>query len=487
MALSLPALPADSPPQQGGLARASLRLGYRLFEPIDIASLVHFRIAFGAIMLWEVWRYFSYGWIGRYYVEPTFHFTYFGFDWVRPWPESGMYLHFAALGVLAVCIMLGVQYRIAAALFFLGFTYVFLLEQGRYLNHFYLICLLSLLVIFVPAHRAASFDAWRRPALWSETVPAWGLWLLRAQLGIVYFYGGLAKLNEDWLRGEPLRTWFIRDGYAEMEIVGPFFASEAAAYLFSYGGLLFDLLIVPLLLWRRTRMYAFAGVVAFNVLNAWLFSIGIFPWMMIAASLLFFAPDWPRRLDFGSGGTAREEDPPADDPVQDWPRSAPAALRPSQRLTLGLLAAYLVVQLLVPLRHLLYPSEVSWSEEGHLFSWHMKLRDKEAEARFFVTDPTANEAWEVDPHAYLTPWQLQKMSNRPDMILQFSHHLADELRGQGRERVEVRAQVMASLNGRPPQWLIDPTVDLAAQPRNLEPASWIVPLGASPTEESPSS
>jgi hypothetical protein len=35
---------------------------------------------------------------------------------------------------------------------------------------------------------------------------------------------------------------------------------------------------------------------------------------------------------------------------------------------------------------------------------------------------------------------------------------------------------MASLNGREPQPLIDPVVDLATQPRTLAPASWIVPL-----------
>ena len=98
-----------------------------------------FGVLFGALMLWEVGRYFSHNWIELYYIEPKFHFTYYGFSWVRPWPGEWMHVHFLALGVLAVLILVGLCYRIAAALFFLGFTYVFLLDQARYLNHFYLV------------------------------------------------------------------------------------------------------------------------------------------------------------------------------------------------------------------------------------------------------------------------------------------------------------------------------------------------------------
>ncbi|MEJ7873187.1 MAG: HTTM domain-containing protein, partial [Rubrobacteraceae bacterium] len=114
-----------------------------LFAPVDIASLVFFRIAFGVLMLWEVWIQFSNGLIQRNYIDPTYHFTYYGFGWVQPWSGNGMYLHFLALGVLAVCIALGLWYRVSVVLFFVGFTYVFLLDQALYLNHFYLICLVS--------------------------------------------------------------------------------------------------------------------------------------------------------------------------------------------------------------------------------------------------------------------------------------------------------------------------------------------------------
>lgn len=437
----------------------------RLFAPVDIAALVYFRIAFGAIMLWEAWRYFANGWIPRYWIDPPMHFTYYGFDWVRPWPGAGMYVHWAVLGLLAVAIAVGYRYRLSAALFFLGFTYAFLLEQARYLNHFYLICLVSFILIVIPAHRAWSFDVRRNPALRSDTAPAWTLWLLRAQIGIAYFYGGIAKLNADWLHGEPLRAWLA--ARTDFPLIGPLFTQEWVVQLANWGSLAFDLLVVPLLLWPRTRAAAFVLAVLFNLMNARLFSIGIFPWFMIAATALFFPPDWPRRL------IAR-----AQAPVQPSSPRAP-------RLTAALLGAYLMLQLLVPLRHYLYAGDVNWTEEGHRFSWHMKLRSKDAEIDFIVTDSAGGQQWVVDPYDELPAWQARKMATRPDMILQYAHHLADEFRRDGHAGVGVRARAVASLNGRRPQRLIDPAVDLARERRSLAPARWIVPLdpAAVPGEE----
>src|SRR5262245_30392366 len=177
------------------------RLCAALFNPVDISFLVFFRIVFGGITLWEVYRYFTYGWISRYFVEPALTFTYYGFSWVKPWPGRGMYIHFFVLGVAAACVMVGFLYRFTAPIFFLAFTYFFLLDQTRYLNHFYLVSLISFLMCFLPAERAFSVDALLRKSIRSDVVPAWTLWLLRAQVGIPYFYGGIAKLNSDWIHG----------------------------------------------------------------------------------------------------------------------------------------------------------------------------------------------------------------------------------------------------------------------------------------------
>ncbi len=454
--------------------KPALTLRQRLFQPVDIASLVFFRIAFGAILVWEAWRYFSRGWIERYYIDPLFHFSYFGFDWVRPWPGEWMYVHFAVFAILAGCVMAGLAYRITAPLFFLAFTYVFLLDQTQYLNHFYLISLVAFLLCFIPAHRAFSLDARLRPKLRSQTTPAWTVWILRAQLGIAYFYGGVAKLNSDWLQGEPMRDWLA--GTTDFPLIGRFFTQEWAVYFFSYGGLLFDLLIVPMLIWKRTRMLGFALAVTFHVLNSELFSIGIFPWLMIAATLIFMEPDWPRRFASSLGVRLAGEGRKAKKKGQSAGAAVSAAGLVRQRLALGLLGAYMAIQVLVPFRHWLYPGNVSWTEEGHRFSWHMKLRDKDARIRFRLTEPNTGRTWEVRPRDFLSSRQIRKMANRPDMILQFAHYLAQRQRDRGYSKIEVRVHSLASLNGRRYQLLIDPNVDLAQQPRSLRHASYILPL-----------
>src|SRR6185369_4229342 len=253
-------------------AEASLlrRVCAALFQPVDISFLVFFRIVFGGILLWEVYRYFTHGWITRYFVEPVITFTYYGFSWVKPWPGRGMYVHFFVMGVAAACVMVGFLYRFATPVFFLAFTYFFLLDQTRYLNHFYLVCLISFLMCFLPANRAFSIDGWLHPKIRSDVVPAWTLWLLRAQIGIPFFYGGIAKLNSDWIRGgEPMRSWLRPLTRAAGG--SPIFTSDWVVYGFVYGGLFLDLLVVPFLLWRRTRIFAFIAAVLFNLINATIF------------------------------------------------------------------------------------------------------------------------------------------------------------------------------------------------------------------------
>jgi vitamin K-dependent gamma-carboxylase len=446
------------------------RLCAALYTPVDISFLVSFRIIFGGIMLWEVYRYFANGWITRYFVEPALNFPYYGFSWVKPWPGNGMYIHFFVLGVAAACVMAGFLYRIAAPVFFLGFTYTFLLDQTRYMNHFYLVCLVSFLMCFLPANRAFSLDALLRRKLRSDVVPAWTLWLLRIQVGIPYFYGGIAKLNSDWIHGgEPMRTW-LRP-LRPVPALGPLLTSEFVVYAFVYSGLLLDLLVVPLLLWRRTRPFAFAAAIAFNLINALIFDIGIFPWMMLGTLLIFFPPDLMRRL---IRGILSEGESNKVEPVAETNTNGP--LLASQKVVVGVLAAYVAFQVLMPLRHYLYPGNVSWTEEGHNFAWHMKLRTKVGEAVFTVTHSASGQTWTINPQDYLKRHQVMKMSTKPELLLQFAHHLAETKRREGFEGVEVRAQAMVSLNGRQPQLMIDPNVDLTKQQSSLLPTPWIMPL-----------
>jgi vitamin K-dependent gamma-carboxylase len=448
------------------MAQTIVKVKNLLFSPIDISILVYFRIIFGTIMLWEVLRYFEHDWISSYWIKPTFFFTYYGFDWVRPWPGDLMYVHFIGLGVLSICILIGFKYRICTTLFFLGFTYMFLLEESRYLNHFYLIIWISFLMIFLPANRSFSIDALRKPIIKTKNVWAWSLWLLRAQIGIVYFFGGIAKVNSDWFRGEPMRMWLQQR--TDFPILGEFFSQEWMVYSLTYGSFLLDLLIIPFLLWKKSRWPAFGLITIFHIMNDQLFSIGIFPWFMIFATLLFFSPNWPRRL-FYLFRKIKDQTPIS--------YTNPNDKEKTKKIIIVLFLSFLIIQSAIPLRHHFYPGEVSWTEEGHNFSWHMKLRDKDVYyLKFYATDFKTGETWEVDPLDDLSKRQFNKMSTRPDMILQYAHHISDKLQDIGYEQIEVRVEALVSLNGREPQLLIDPSVDLASQPLTLPPKPWIMHL-----------
>lgn len=440
----------------------------RLLAPVDIAPLAYLRLVFGAVMAVEVVRFLAHGWVRADYLEPVFLFRYYGFSWVPVWPGAWMYVHFGVVGVSAVLVALGLWYRAGAAVLWAGFSYVFLLDQTHYLNHLYLVCLVAFLFVWLPAGSAYSLDVrlGRTPA--RAEIPAWTLWLLRAQLGLVYFFGGVAKLEADWLSGVP-GSMFLDN----LALTAPLAEQEWSARAFALAGVAFDLLVVPGLLFRRTRPFAVAAAVAFHLMNAALFRIGIFPWLMLLSTPIFFEPETVRRWM---------------DRVRKRPKPSPQerVSRGWQRAGLAFFFAWLTLQTALPLRHWLYPGTANWTEEGHNFSWHMKLRTKRGEARFFARDPRTGESWEVDVRLMLTDRQYRKMATRPDLVLQLAHALA---RGyaekEARPGMEIRAEVSAALNGRPPQPLVDGSVDLAAQPWSVWPSPWIVPFRGGPVTVSP--
>lgn len=436
----------------------------RLFAPIDIGLIVVFRVAFGCCMLIEVCRYFAKGWIDTQFVRPVYHFKYYGCEWVPVPPGHGMYVIFALLGTCAVLMAIGLLYRIAAIGFALLFTWTFLIDQTWYLNHFYLITLLGWVSTILPANRAWSVDAWLRPSLRSQKVPAWSLYLLRFMIALPYFYGGIAKMNPDWLTGVPMRL--MMNAGDQYPVLGQYFDVDAVVLGFAWGGMFFDLLIVPAMLWAPTRIPAYMAAIVFHASNARMFKIGIFPLVMVAASMLFFPPEW----------LAPESQAEAEQPVQPPPAHfRDLSLR--NRLLLVVLGIFLTWQILMPFRHWLYPGDVSWNEEGHRFSWHMKLRTKTATAAFRATDDAGHELDGFSkPNEVLHPRQRELLGERPDFVLQYSKWIATELEQQGHPGAHVYADVRATLNGRPYQPLIDPNVDMAAQARTLRHNSWVVPL-----------
>ncbi len=516
--------PAEATAASGALGRVQTLLG----KPLDAAGLAYFRVAFGAIMAWEMWRFLdpAHGWVDAYYTGKDFYFAYWPFTFVKPFPEPWIHLAFVATMVVAAMFAAGLFYRFAAPAMFLGLTYIFLLEKARYLNHFYLIVLIAFLMIWLPAHRCFSLDARRRPALRSDTVPAWTIYLLMFQVGVPYFFGGVAKLNADWLAGEPLRAWLA--ARTDFPLLGRLFEVEPVVWAMTFGALALDLFVVFFLLHRKTRVFAYAAALAFHLMNSRLFGIGVFPWTMIAATAIFFDPAWPRRvwadlqernhrptariaglyggsaIGFWLGGFLPETFSLwragiaalggglvgyhlAEQFLQPRGSEAPARRTKGRRAATApvpfpvaapvavLLAMWVAVQVLVPLRHFVVPGDVHWTEEGHNYAWHMKLRDKDADAEF--TAVVDGIEVEIDDEELLTERQERKMESRPHMMVQYAHYIEDLFEVQGYQEVEVYADAWASLNGREYQQFIDPTFDLTTQRYPwIGHQEWILPL-----------
>ncbi len=484
---------------------------------MDAAGLAVFRIGFGVISAWEIWRAYDGNQIAADYDVPRHLFRWWAFEWVKPAPGRWLYIAFAIAAIAALFVAAGLFYRVAAVVHFLGITYWFLMEKANYLNHRYLTVLFAFLLIFVPAHALWSVDARRKPWVRSESVSSWALWLLRVQVALPYFFSGVAKLNHDWLvRGEPLRTWLADQ--TDFPVIGALFTQEWIVRAMGIGSTLLDLSMPFLLLYRRTRTFAFALAVAFHFMNARLFEIGIFPWMMIVATTLFFDPDWPRRMvtvvrrstvaavvvsgafviGFVIGGFL----PKSFVPLQALIGGAgvavlafhllPRDVREADtgtahtmtspwrgfvltRAATGALIVWVAVQALVPFRHFLIPGNVQWTEEGQRFSWHLLVQSKRFAVRYEVTDPNTGRSWIEDPRRHLTTHQISKL-NDPDLLLQFARYLDYYYRRKGRD-VEVRAEAVAQLNGRPAQHFVEPFTDLSSVRRPyIPPAAWIVQL-----------
>lgn len=441
-----------------------------LFTQVDIASLVFFRVSCGVVFTWWALDYLLRGRMQVLYMDPQFHFTYYGFDWVQPWPGLGMSLHFMVLAFTGLLIAVGRFYRVATWIFALGLTYVFLLDRTNYQNHYYLLVLISWLFVLLPLGCSFSLDVLDQRVERLDTIPAWMVGLTRFHIGLPYVFGGIAKFESDWFAGAPLRqTLQAHDWWP---VIGRWFHAEPVVQVFIWGGLVFDLLIVPLLLWKRTRLPAYLLAVLFHLFNSQLFSIHIFPWFMMLATTIFFAPNWPRRWFRRNGETTGEH------ATSEFaaPPLAWRLLPRNQQMGVILLTIYCGFHCMWPLRHHLYPGPASWTEQGHFFSWRMMLRGKTVAIRYYLTNPETRLTQIPDLRPLLSPVQVGVFARDPEMILHLAHYVAQRYREEFGTDIEVRALVLTSLNGRKPQLQIDPNVDLARQPRGFHHRPWILPL-----------
>lgn len=435
-----------------------------LLRPVDAAWLAAFRVGYGLALAFSMWRFLAYGWVNDFFVRPRFFFKYWGFSWVQPLSEVGMQAVFWGLLVAALCVAAGLAFRVTSALFAIGLIYVQLIDVSTYLNHYYLAALLALLLAASPAGRYWSVDAWLRKRSEPTVSVSW-LYVMRLQVGVVYVFAGLAKLQPDWLvHAQPLRIWL--GASTELPVVGPLLTLPFVPLLLSWCGFLFDTTVVGFLMWPQARPYAYLVLLGFHAMTRLLFPIGMFPVIMSLSALVFFSPSWPRRLWSKLGpapaaGCAR--------PV-DWTAKA----------GLLLAAAYALVQLALPLRYLAYGGNVLWHEQGMRFSWRVMVRAKGGGTTFVVFSPARQHTYYVSPREYLTRVQEAEMSNQPDLILQLAHHIHDDFVRRGYGDVQVRAESRVGLNGRSSAPFLDASVDLSRLQDGIGAAPFVLPAPVQP-------
>jgi len=400
------------------------------------------------------------GWVERYYIQPKLFFPYFGFSWVHPLPGLWMYLPFMLIAVCAVCIILGLYFRPAVFLFLFLFTYTEVIDITNYLNHHYLIFLLSVLMCCLPMNAAYSLDARRKGYI--TAVPQWCVYVLQLQIGLVYFFAGIAKIKYSWLiDAQPMKIWL--GACSGIPLIGRYLGMVFTAYLFSWAGMLFDISAPFLLCYKRTRPVIYVLIIFFHSLTSLLFYIGLFPLIMTTLALIFFPGTWHGKILERFFGKREMPVGPTEKLIVN-------------KIVLIFLPCFFLVQFLLPLRHLLYRGNVLWTEEGFRYSWNVMLMEKSGLVEFYVKDKNSGKERLILPAVYLTKQQLRMMSTQPDMILQFAHYLAGEHKKATGHDAEVRVECYASLNGKGSRLLINATTDLAKECESFAAKKWITAL-----------
>lgn len=400
------------------------------------------------------------GWVEDHYIRPVFHFHYFGFSWLPVFPGWALYTIHGIMFLAALALAFGWRFRFAALLLFLTFTYTELIDLTYYLNHYYFVSLACLLFCLAPLPR---FQGSYYPF---GVVPRWSIAMFQVLLGLVYVFAGIAKINSDWLlEALPLKIWL--PAHTHLPIIGNLFTWKPTAYIFSWAGMIYDCTIPFFLLWSRTRPFAYFLVVAFHLMTGFLFQIGVFPVVMIGATLIFFSTGFHEKLLvwiknwFGNILFYKSKT----DSRFGWGNSG--------NYVLAFLGLFFAFQLLFPFRYLAYPGNIFWTEEGYRFSWRVMLIEKAGTAHFYVKDNLSGKEGLVNNADFLNAHQEKQMAMQPDMILQFAHFLGRYYEKKGMFQPGVRAEVYVTLNGKPSRLLLDDQIDLMTVSDGWAPKTWI--------------
>lgn len=420
----------------------------KLFTPVDNAPLIIFRIFFGFLLAAETFGAILTGWVKNNFITPQFTFNHIGFDWLLPLPGNGMYIYFATMGFLGIFVMLGFRYRWSLFLYTILWTGTYLMQKTSYNNHYYMLILVCAMMLFLPADRYASLDVKNNPLRKKLTMPIWCSHVMILQVAIVYFFATVAKFYPDWLDGTFTRNLLVNK--SPYPFVQEIFNQKWFYLFIAYSGILFDMLIIPLLLWKKTRTIAFVGALIFHLFNAVTLQIGIFPFFALSYVVFFYPPEKIRKIFFRKKPAVSIEDQPDYEGI--------SALK-------YFFVPYFILQLALPIRHWFIKGDVLWTEEGHRLSWRMMLRSRTGYASFKVVDKETGKKIPYRLYEKLTPKQLAMVGDKPDAIWQMAQRIKEEFASEGKN-VSVFVNCNVSINQRPYKPLIDSSVDLANVPWN---------------------
>lgn len=416
-----------------------------LFKHIDNSGLIVFRMVFGLLCFLESVGAIATGWVKRTLIEPEFTFNFIGFEFLQPLPGNWMYVYYVVMGIFGLLVMLGYKYRLSMLAFSIMWTATYLMQKSAYNNHYYLLFLLSFIMVFMPAHKYASLDVKFNPKLKQIAMPNWCKWLFVAQLFILYTYATIAKLYPGWLNTTAIAL--LMKGKAHYPIIGELLQQKSMHYFIAYGGILFDGLIIPMLLFKPTRKWAFYAALFFHLFNSVVFQVGIFPYLALAFCLLFFEPKTVRNLFLKQKPLYTKNE---------------VVIPKNHKLIVAALSLYLLVQIALPVRHYFFKDNVLWTEEGHRLSWRMMLRARSGTASYRVVNKATNKLIPINLDKFLTKKQQRGASTKPDIIWQFAQHLKQHFAEKNID-VSVYVRTYVSINGKPSKQLINPTIDLANQ------------------------
>ncbi len=413
----------------------------------DNAALVIFRSLFGLLMVLESFGAIATGWVRKTLVEPKFTFNFIGFDFLQILQGQLMYSYFVIMGIVSIFFMLGYKYKWSSIGLALLWTGCYLMQKASYNNHYYLIMLVSWSFVFLPAAKDFSLDSILTKSR-NSFCEHWQILLFKIQLGIVFIFGSIAKLYPGWLEATFIKNAF--NAKKNYWLIGDLLGSEPFQYLISYGGIIFDALIVPLLWYKPTRKIAFIGLLIFNLFNSVVFQIGIFPYMVIAMAVFFYDGEWLRNTF-----------------LKKYPVVTASSVEPSKPYLLYGFSVFILIQVFLPLRHHFFEGDVNWNEAGHRCSWRMMLRSKHGKIKFEVHNHSNNKTDKIVLSEYLTTKQINDLATKPDFMWQFAQYLKKEYDKEGKSNISIHVtENKVWLNRKGGRSLISPKTDLAKEKWN---------------------